>query len=59
MEQAEMANVDNASEKAIGKSEARPDNVFLKGSLTGVFARTAAPIILVMLVNGLFNLVDA
>ncbi|WP_419906436.1 MATE family efflux transporter [Hoeflea sp.] len=36
-----------------------PDNMFLKGSLTAVFARTAAPIILIMLVNGLFNLVDA
>ena len=36
-----------------------PENVFLKGSLGAVFARTAAPIILIMLVNGLFNLVDA
>ncbi|WP_246660460.1 MATE family efflux transporter [Nitratireductor sp. XY-223] len=36
-----------------------PENVFLKGSLALVFARTAAPIILIMLVNGLFNLVDA
>lgn len=35
------------------------DNVYLKGSLVKVFAKTAAPIIIVMLVNGLFNLVDA
>ncbi|MEX3008705.1 MATE family efflux transporter [Hoeflea sp. TYP-13] len=37
----------------------KPENVFLKGSLTVVFAKTATPIILIMLVNGLFNLVDA
>jgi putative MATE family efflux protein len=34
-------------------------NVYLSGSLVAVFAKTAAPIIVVMLVNGLFNLVDA
>jgi len=34
-------------------------NVYLSGPLTAVFAKTAVPIILVMLVNGLFNLVDA
>lgn len=39
--------------------EAERDNVYLSGSLAAVFARTAAPIIIVMLVNGLFNLVDA
>jgi len=33
--------------------------VFLSGSLPAVFAKTAAPIILVMLVNGSFTLVDA
>ncbi|MCG8609939.1 MAG: polysaccharide biosynthesis C-terminal domain-containing protein, partial [Pseudomonadales bacterium] len=35
------------------------NNVFLTGSLTKVFIKTAAPIILMMLVNGSFNLVDA
>ncbi len=39
--------------------EGRRHNRFLSGSLPVVFAKTAAPIILVMLVNGLFNLVDA
>ncbi len=34
-------------------------NTYLTGSLPIVFAKTAAPIIVVMLVNGLFNLVDA
>ena len=34
-------------------------NTYLTGSLPVVFAKTAAPIIVVMLVNGLFNLVDA
>ncbi|MEM6464361.1 MAG: MATE family efflux transporter [Pseudomonadota bacterium] len=44
----------------VAESEAiQPDNFFLRGSLTLVFAKTAAPIILVMLVNGMFNLVDA
>lgn len=40
-------------------SDTRTDNVFLTGSLSRVFAKTAAPIILMMLVNGSFNLVDA
>ena len=35
------------------------DNLFLKGSLPLVFLKTAAPIILMMLVNGSFSLVDA
>lgn len=35
------------------------DNVFLNGALPFVFLKTAAPIILVMLVNGSFSLVDA
>ncbi|MEP3435617.1 MAG: MATE family efflux transporter [Hoeflea sp.] len=34
-------------------------NIYLTGSLTGLFARTAAPIIIVMGVNGLFTVVDA
>jgi len=34
-------------------------NMFLKGSLPSVFMKTAAPIILMMLVNGSFSLVDA
>lgn len=40
-------------------AESHRDNVFLSGSLGRVFAKTAAPIILMMLVNGSFNLVDA
>jgi len=35
------------------------DNMFIKGSLPLVFLKTAAPIILMMLVNGSFSLVDA
>ncbi len=35
------------------------ENMFLFGSLPKLFIKTAAPIILVMLVNGLFTLVDA
>lgn len=35
------------------------DNIYLSGSLSVIFAKTAAPIILIMLVNGLFTLVDA
>lgn len=35
------------------------DNIFLSGSLPILFAKTAAPIIVVMGVNGLFTLVDA
>lgn len=34
-------------------------NIYLTGSLPRLFAKTAAPIILVMVVNGTFNLVDA
>jgi putative MATE family efflux protein len=34
-------------------------NMFLNGSLPSVFIKTAAPIILMMLVNGSFSLVDA
>lgn len=35
------------------------NNIFLTGSLLSVFMKTAAPIILMMLVNGSFSLVDA
>ncbi len=35
------------------------ENVFLQGSLPWLFAKTAAPIILIMAANGLFTLVDA
>lgn len=35
------------------------DNAFLNASLPRVFLKTAAPIILIMLVNGSFSLVDA
>jgi len=35
------------------------DNLFLKGPLPLVFLKTAAPMILMMLVNGSFSLVDA
>lgn len=53
------ANSQTAETVSAEDKSAAPDNVFLKGSLTAVFAKTATPIILVMLVNGLFNLVDA
>lgn len=35
------------------------ENLFLSGSLPAIFVKTAAPIILIMLVNGSFTLVDA
>lgn len=35
------------------------NNIFLTGWLPGVFARTAAPIILITTVNGLFAVIDA
>ena len=35
------------------------DNMYLSGSLPRLFAKTASPIILIMLLNGLFTLVDA
>lgn len=38
---------------------AQMTNIYLEGSLPKLFAKTAAPIILVMVVNGTFNLVDA
>ncbi|MET1254609.1 MATE family efflux transporter [Aliikangiella maris] len=38
---------------------APPNNKYLSGSLSSVFLKTATPIILMMLVNGSFNLVDA
>ena len=38
---------------------ANKDNTFLNGALPLVFLKTAAPIILMMLVNGSFSLVDA
>ena len=38
---------------------ASQENMFLAGSLPVLFAKTASPIILIMLLNGLFALVDA
>src|ERR1044072_1788093 len=35
------------------------DNIFLHGSLGRLFARTAAPIILIMTINGLYVVADA
>ncbi|WP_413702475.1 hypothetical protein ACLKMH_22085 [Psychromonas sp. KJ10-10] len=35
------------------------NNMFLVGSLPSVFMKTVAPIILMMMVNGSFSLVDA
>jgi len=37
----------------------KQDNVFLSGSLLSVFIKTASPIVLIMLVNGSFTLLDA
>ncbi|MCZ4279443.1 MATE family efflux transporter [Kiloniella laminariae] len=39
--------------------ESPPENMFLVGSLPKLFLKTAAPIILVMLVSGFFTVVDA
>lgn len=39
-------------------SSIQPDNIYLSGSIPTLFARTAAPIIIVMLVNGLHTIVD-
>lgn len=57
MSDADNKNVHNAIDATSAQTERH--NVYLKGSLAAVFAKTAAPIIVVMLVNGLFNLVDA
>ncbi|MFK5979388.1 MAG: MATE family efflux transporter [Rhizobiaceae bacterium] len=38
---------------------AEPDNMFLSGSLPVLFIKTAAPIILIMMVNGFHTLIDA
>ncbi len=40
-------------------SPSRPDNIFLSGSIPLLFAKTALPISLVMMVNGLHTVVDA
>ena len=39
--------------------QSKSDNLYLTGSLPVLFAKTASPIILIMLLNGLFTLVDA
>lgn len=56
-----MSELDEPTLNAAGTMATEParENVYLKGPLIAVFAKTAAPIIIVMLVNGLFNLVDA
>jgi putative MATE family efflux protein len=38
---------------------AQSENMYLSGSLPRLFAKTASPIVLIMLLNGLFTLVDA
>lgn len=43
----------------MSESESPIENIYLSGSLPGLFAKTATPIIVVMGVNGLFTLVDA
>lgn len=43
----------------MSESDSNTDNFYLSGSLPGLFAKTATPIIVVMGVNGLFTLVDA
>ncbi|GHB37786.1 MATE family efflux transporter [Pseudovibrio japonicus] len=40
-------------------SSSRPDNIFLSGSIPLLFAKTALPISIVMMVNGLHTVVDA
>lgn len=41
------------------KQSSQPDNMFLVDHLPLLFVKTASPIVLIMLVNGLFTLVDA
>ena len=43
----------------MSETNSTPGNVYLTGSLPVLFIKTAAPIIIVMGVNGLFTLVDA
>lgn len=43
----------------MSQSDSPIGNIYLSGSLPGLFAKTATPIIVVMGVNGLFTLVDA
>ncbi|MEH6630975.1 MAG: MATE family efflux transporter [Halopseudomonas aestusnigri] len=43
----------------MNQAASNSENIFLLGSLPKLFLKTATPIILVMLVNGLFTLVDA
>ncbi len=40
-------------------SSSKPDNIFLSGSIPLLFAKTAIPLSLVMMVNGLHTVVDA
>ncbi|QUS55428.1 MATE family efflux transporter [Pseudovibrio brasiliensis] len=40
-------------------SSSQPDNIFLSGSIPILFAKTALPISIVMMVNGLHTVVDA
>ncbi len=43
----------------MSESVTKPDNYFLSGSLPVLFLKTAAPIVSIMVMNGLFTLVDA
>lgn len=43
----------------MNKNITQPDNMFLVDPLPLLFLKTASPIVLIMLVNGLFTLVDA
>ncbi|MEP1520018.1 MATE family efflux transporter [Ascidiaceihabitans sp.] len=45
--------------KGVVASQIQTDNIYLQGSLGALFLKTAAPIMLVMVVNGLFTIVDA
>jgi len=39
--------------------DGQPDNIYLSGPILPLFLKTALPIVLVMMVNGLFSVVDA
>ena len=55
-----MSNTDHPASGAGQLADgAQPDNIYLSGPLLPLFLKTALPIVLVMLVNGLFTVVGA
>ncbi|TLP62801.1 MATE family efflux transporter [Parasedimentitalea maritima] len=55
-----MSNTERPAHGAGQVADTRhPDNIYLSGPIMTLFLKTALPIVLVMLVNGLFTVVDA